>query len=110
MRLMPRFMGSMLLLGLATLLTSCITITPDVLPRLPSTPSAGVETPDAFAADMIAAIVTRNNAALQAMMGSPFVWASWQGTAEEMAPADTIVRMRNELVQNAMSLTFVAPL
>ena len=58
---------------------------------------------------MIAAIVTRNDAALQAMMGSPFVWAVWQGSGEEMAPDDAIVRMQNELVQNAMSLTFVAP-
>ncbi|MFN8470273.1 MAG: hypothetical protein U0X20_32260, partial [Caldilineaceae bacterium] len=109
MRLMRRFIGSMLLLGLATVLASCITINPGAIPQLPSTPSAGADTPDAFVADMIAAIVTRNDAALQAMMGSPFVWASWQGTAEELTPADAIVRMQNELVQNAMSLTFVAP-
>ena len=109
MRLMWRFMGSILLFGLATILASCITISPGAIPHLPSTPPAAADTPDAFVADMIAAIVTRNSAALQAMMGSPFVWASWQGTAEEMAPADAIVRMQNELVQNAMSLTFVAP-
>ena len=109
MQLMRRLMGGMLLLSLATILASCITINPGAIPRLPSTPSPGADNPDAFVADMIAAIVTRNDAALQAMMGSPFAWASWQGTAEEMAPADAIVRMQNELVQNAMSLTFVAP-
>ena len=109
MKLMRRLMGGLLLLSLATILASCITINPGAIPRLPSTPPPGADNPDAFVAELIAAIVTRNDAALQAMMGSPFAWASWQGTAEEMAPADAILRMQNELVQNAMSLTFVAP-
>jgi hypothetical protein len=43
------------------------------------------------------------------MMGSPFIWATWQGSGEEMAPDGAIARMQSELLQNAMSLTFVAP-
>ena len=109
MRLIRRLMGGMLFLGMATILASCITINPGAFPRLTPTPAAGADSPDAFVAEMIAAIVTRNDAALQAMMGSPFVWAVWQGSGEETTPDAAIARMQGELMQDAMSLTFVAP-
>jgi hypothetical protein len=109
MRLIRRLTVSMLFLSLAAILSSCITINPGAFPRMTPTPSVGVDSPDAFVAGMIAAIVTRDEAALQAMMGSPFIWATWQGSGEEMAPDGAIARMQSELLQNAMSLTFVAP-
>jgi hypothetical protein len=100
-------MGGLLLLLTTGFLASCITIQPGVFPR--PTPTPGAATPDAFVADMIAAMVTRNEGALQAMMGSPFVWATWPGAGEMMAPADAMARLQGELVGDAMSLTFVAP-
>jgi hypothetical protein len=99
----------MLLLGMAAFLASCITIIPGAFPRLTPTPAPGAQTPDAFVADLIAALVTRNAPTLQSMMGSPFVWASWQGAGEELSPDAALARMQEELVQDAMALTFVAP-
>jgi hypothetical protein len=100
-------MGGTLLLLMSGLLASCITIQPGGFPR--PMPAPGADTPDAFMAELIAAMVTRNQGALEAMMGSPFVWATWQGTGEALAPADAMSRLQGELVGDAMSLTFVAP-
>ena len=77
---------------------------PWYVPTPDSNAARGADSPDAFVADMIAAIVTRNDAALQGMMSSPFIWASWEGAGEAMAPSDAISRVQNELVQDAMSL------
>jgi hypothetical protein len=67
------------------------------------------ESLDAFVADLVAALVTRNEAALQAMMGTPFVWATWEGTGVELAPEAAAAQLQSEYTQNAMALTFVAP-
>jgi hypothetical protein len=114
---MPKLHGarrSLLLIGLACFLTGVLLLSPAGLAaRTPAFASAPVDegiTPDAFTASLIGALVSRNDAALQAMMGSPFVWADWQGTGEEMTPPDALARLQSELLAASRSLTFVAPI
>ncbi len=113
MHTIRRIAGSLLLLSLALVLTSCITINPSAMAHLrvtPSVPSAApAGDPAVFTANLIAALVSRNDAALQAAMGSPFIWADWQGSGQMLAPVDAAARVQGELIQDAMALTFVAP-
>jgi hypothetical protein len=116
MRSIGRLMSRVLLLTVAVVLAGCVQVLPAVIPPLapimsmPADASSDTEeTPDAFVADLVAALVTRNEAALEAMMGSPFIWANWEGTGDELAPDAAVAQLQSELTQNAMALTFVAP-
>jgi len=119
---MPRIRGirrglrGLLLTCLAALLASaCIwglggqaAVTP-ALASSPADEGVSPVTPDAFTASLVGALVSRNDAALESMMGSPFVWAAWSGQGEEMAPPDAVARLESELLADAQRLTFVAP-
>ena len=70
--------------------------------------SAAPPTLDEFRASLIANLVSRNYAGLQAQMGSPFVFAAWQGTAQEMTPADAMAALQSSLFDESAQMTFVA--
>ncbi len=117
---MPRIRGirrslrGLLLTCLAALLASAFILGSGglaaVTPALASSPADEGITPDAFTAALVGALVSRNDAALESMMGSPFVWAAWTGEAEEIAPPDAVARFEGELLANAQRLTFVSPI
>ena len=94
------------LLVITSLLASCITINPAGLAQavLPPAPSVSAED---FSADLMAALVDRDYAHLQSLMGSPFVLALWQGEGQAIPPESATQQLRGLLVSD--TLTFVAP-
>lgn len=114
MRHVRRAPRSLLLLCLACLLAGAFLLSPAGLarltPALASAPADEGVSPDAFTASLIGALVSRNDAALLEMMGDPFVWASWSGEGEELAPPDALQRLHDELLSESLGLTFVAPI
>ena len=60
-----------------------------------------------FKASLVANLVSRNYDELQTQMGSPFVIAYWQGSGQEMTPADAMAALQSSLLEPATQLTFV---
>ena len=108
MRSYPRLSWLVTLLVVASLLAGCITINPSGLTQSVLTPAAPSATSATFTADLIAALVNRDFAQLQSMMGSPFVLALWQSDGQAITPETGIQRLQDVFVAGA-SLTFVAP-
>ncbi|MBW7884225.1 MAG: hypothetical protein H3C34_16600 [Caldilineaceae bacterium] len=86
----------------AVVLAGCIPI----LPTSRLAPLAG--SPRQFSSDLIAAFVTRDYAALESMMGDPFVLALWQSEGQEIAPTTAVQQLRDDILGPATSLTFVS--
>lgn len=111
---------ALLLTGLSVLLAALFFLNPanfaQLTPALASAPADEAATPQPvtpqeFTADLVGAIVSRNQAALEAMMGSPFVWANWSGAGEAMEPQTAVARLESELlVATSRGVTFVAPI
>ncbi|MFN3981631.1 MAG: hypothetical protein ACK4SA_14735 [Caldilinea sp.] len=100
-----------LALLLSFVLSGCITINPSFRPSLAPTsrtPAASSQTLAEFNADLIAALVTKDGDALRSLMGDPFMLALWQSEAGELAPADAISQLRDELLDQKQAITFVS--
>jgi len=84
-------------------LAGCITITPGFRPSTPPSP----QPPQAFVSSLIAALVSRDAASLQAMMGDPFVWALWQGDVQSLPPEAALNELLQLLLDPTESIAFV---
>ncbi len=96
----------LLMLGglmVALALAGCVTFNPGY-----RAPTAVPQTPAQFTADLIAALVNRDSATLQAKMNDPFVIAIWQGEGSELAAGDAISQIEGQLIGPATSITFVS--
>ncbi|HAJ35431.1 MAG TPA: hypothetical protein DCL15_07035, partial [Chloroflexi bacterium] len=92
---------AMLLLALS--LAGCITINPGFRPASTPTPRS----PQAFVSTLIAALVSRDAASLQAMMGDPFVLAQWQGEVQLLAPEAALDVVMQQLLDPTATIAFV---
>ncbi|MBP8294381.1 MAG: hypothetical protein KAX65_16505, partial [Caldilineaceae bacterium] len=101
MQLLSRSFWIPLILIAAIMLGGCATTSLNLRPAPP---------PDLteFKASLIANLVSRNYAELQTQMGSPFVIAYWQGSGQEVMPADAIAALQSSLLEPATQITFVA--
>lgn len=80
----------------------------DVTPTF--APATATNTPEAGDPGLLArlpqAIMERDYQALEAMMGDPFVIDYWEDESQEMAPAEAMERLRQELFPEPLSLRF----
>jgi hypothetical protein len=86
----------------ASILAGCVTINPGFRAAAPTTPTQ-------FTADLVAALISRDDDQLRAMMSDPFVLAIWGGIGEEAAPDAVLDRIRNELIGEDTAITVVSP-
>lgn len=103
MSLLNRLWGSMVALGLAFGLAGCITINPGFRPATTPTPPP----PQAFVGSLIAALVSRDGAILQTMMGNPFVLAQWQGDVQTLPPEVALDVVMSQLLDPTQTIAFV---
>ena len=103
MRSLKRLWGSLTLLMLAFSLASCITINPGFRPA----PATVTPPPQEFVSGLIAALVSRDAASLQAMMGDPFVLAQWQGDVQTLPPTAAIDVVMTQLLDPTQTIAFV---
>lgn len=91
------------MMALTLSLAGCITINPGF--RFASTPTP--PSPQEFVSALIAALVSRDAASLQAMMGDPFVLARWQGEVQMLPPEAALDAVLQQLLDPTETIAFV---
>ena len=88
---------------LSLLLTSCITVNPGfTFPTTPPPPTLAD-----FNGRLIAALVNRDSATLQTLMGTRFLLADWPTAGQEMTSDQALLQLQDRLLAPLQSISFV---
>ncbi len=88
---------------LSLLLTSCITVNPGfTFPTTPPPPTLAD-----FNGRLIAALVNRDSATLQTLMGTQFLLADWPAAGQEMTSDQALLQLQDRLLAPLQSISFV---